>query len=99
VIRTVGHRDLISLEAVTTMGLSIYTNGVVHAGGADWRGTGRVPGEHGYYDWAFVGGRRGRTTFSIGADGSLLGKVREADGGGIHWDFVGERAKGAARCR
>ena len=60
----------------------------------DWQGRGVINGASGYYDWVFPDGKRGRTTFTIDADGNLLGQVR---GAGIDWDYVGKRKEGPVR--
>jgi len=41
-----------------------------------WSGKGRIDGNNGYYNWEFVTGERGRTTFTINSNGTLKGEVR-----------------------
>ena len=65
--------------------------GIVHPTGdpvMDWKGSGVLNGNKGYYDWAFKDGKKGRTTFRIDKSGNLHGMVR---GSGINWDYVAQR--------
>ncbi len=73
-----------------TIGIAVPTG---HAG-LDWEGRGSIDGKGGHYDWVFVDGKAGRTTFIVDADGNLRGKVR---GGGIDWDYVGKRREGPVK--
>jgi hypothetical protein len=52
--------------------------------GSDWSGFGRIDGNRGYYDWKFLDGKSGRTTFTVRGDGSLIGHV---SGSGIDWTY------------
>jgi len=54
----------------------------------DWKGSGVVNGNKGYYDWMFTDGKKGRTTFRIDKSGNLHGMVR---GSRINWDYVAQR--------
>jgi hypothetical protein len=54
----------------------------------DWKGSGVVDGNDGYYDWVFPDGKKGRTTFRIDKFGNLHGMVR---GSGIDWDYEAQR--------
>jgi len=54
----------------------------------DWKGSGMVNGNKGYYDWVFTDGKKGRTTFRIEKSGNLHGMVR---GSGINWDYVAQQ--------
>lgn len=51
----------------------------------DWKGSGVVNGNNGFYDWVFTDGKKGRTTLRIDKSGNLHGMVR---GSGISWDYV-----------
>jgi hypothetical protein len=44
-----------------------------------WRGTGKLQGRRGYYDWKFDDGKTGRTDFVVTADNNLIGFVQIAD--------------------
>jgi hypothetical protein len=57
-------------------------------GGEGWSGTGRVQGGSGYYDWRFTDGKSGRTTFTVGQDGTVSGYV---SGSGLDWHYVARR--------
>lgn len=60
----------------------------VEAWGRDWRGTGKLNGTRGYYDWSFDDGKTGRTTFTYDPEFDLLeGSVR----GDLSWDFKATR--------
>jgi hypothetical protein len=54
-----------------------------------WSGEGRIEGKTGYYHWVFVDGARGKTTFTINADGTLTGKVR---GEVLEWTYLARRS-------
>jgi hypothetical protein len=55
-----------------------------------WSGEGRADGKGGYYDWVFVTGQTGNTTFTINPDGTLKGEVR---GGIASWTYLARREK------
>jgi hypothetical protein len=55
-----------------------------------WSGEGSIDGNTGYYYWVFADGKRGKTTFTINADGTLKGEVRgEIDS----WTYLARRSK------
>jgi opacity protein-like surface antigen len=54
----------------------------------NWRGQGILDGSDGYYDWTFSDGKKGRTTFTLDANGNLRGHVL---GSGIDWHYVAEK--------
>jgi len=54
----------------------------------DWKGSGMVNGNKGYYDWVFKDGKKERTTFRIEKSGNLYGMVC---GSGINWDYVAQQ--------
>jgi HEAT repeat protein len=56
--------------------------------GKDWKGRGVVTGDRGYYDWKFLDGSTGRTTFTVDAEGRLHGRVV---GGGVDWKYLGTK--------
>jgi hypothetical protein len=58
-----------------------------------WSGEGRVEGNTGYYHWVFVNEQRGKTTFTINADGTLTGKV---EGDILPWTYRARRSKDRA---
>ena len=53
--------------------------------GTKWGGSGNINGSNGYYDWNFLDGRSGRTTFSVLGNGNLRGHV---SGSGIDWVYI-----------
>ena len=63
---------------VRTMAITAGTGKDFSIRGLDqpWSGKGRIDGNRGYYDWTFVTGERGKTTFAINSDGTLKGEVR-----------------------
>ena len=54
----------------------------------DWKGSGVVNGNTGYYDWVFTDGKKGRTTFRIDKSGNLHGYVKGSD---LNWKYVARR--------
>jgi len=54
----------------------------------DWEGRGTVGAKGGSYEWVFVDGKTGQTTFTLQPDGTLKGAVR---GSGIDWNYVARR--------
>jgi hypothetical protein len=56
----------------------------------DWSGEGRIEGKTGYYNWVFAGGERGKTTFTINADGTLTGRV---EGETTPWTYLARRSR------
>jgi hypothetical protein len=60
--------------------------------GSGWGASGHLTGSSGYYDWNFTDGRKGRTTFTVQADGGLRGHVQGANND-INWKFVARKTK------
>jgi tetratricopeptide (TPR) repeat protein len=56
--------------------------------GKDWKGKGVIDGDRGYYDWRFLDGSTGRTTFTVDAEGRLHGRVV---GVNIDWKYLGTK--------
>lgn len=77
-------------------GSQFLVGNTLATGGAaeDWEGRGQIDGDTGAYDWVFLDGKKGRTTFTVDADGNLCGEVR---GAGIDWNYVGKRYEGPVR--
>jgi hypothetical protein len=61
-----------------------------------WSGEGRIEGSTGYYHWVFVTGQRGKTTFTINPDGTLIGNVQ---GGVTPWTYLALPSKNKAEGR
>jgi RNA polymerase sigma factor (sigma-70 family) len=57
----------------------------------NWSGEGKLDGRSGYYNWVFDEGQTGRTTFTIGRDGTLRGEVLgEQDQ--VNWSYLARPA-------
>lgn len=70
---------------ITTMTIFNQQGNSFRIQGDRWDGTGNINGTQGYYDWRFLDGRTGRTTFTVQSDGSLIGHVQ---GSGIDWVYI-----------
>lgn len=54
--------------------------------GKEWKGRGVMDGDRGYYDWRWLDGTAGRTTFTVEKDGRLQGRTA---GSGNEFNIVG----------
>jgi hypothetical protein len=70
---------------ITTMTIFNQIGTSFRIQGDRWDGSGNIDGMQGYYDWRFLDGRTGRTTFTVQSDGSLIGHVQ---GSGIDWVYI-----------
>lgn len=79
-----------SADSVGTMTITVRKGNDIFAQGTDWKGTGRIDGKQGYYDWKFEDGKYGRTTILVNDDGTLQGRVF---GSGLDWWYLARRQK------
>jgi hypothetical protein len=70
---------------ITTMTIFNQIGTSFRIQGDRWDGSGNINGMEGYYDWRFLDGKTGRTTFTVQSDGSLIGHVQ---GSGINWVYI-----------
>jgi hypothetical protein len=77
---------------IRTMAITARAGNGFRVSGVDeaWSGDGRIEGNTGYYNWVFAGGERGKTTFTINADGTLTGNVQ---GEVIPWTYLARRTQ------
>ena len=76
-----------SWSVITTMTIFNQKGSFFLIQGDRWGGSGNVSGSSGYYDWKFLDGKSGRTTFTVQDNGNLHGQVR-GPGKGLNWDYI-----------
>ena len=60
--------------------------------GPGWDGKGSFDGKKGYYDWEFkIDGQTGTTKIYLDSTGTLFGRVKEDEEGGINWTYWASR--------
>jgi len=60
--------------------------------GPGWKGSGKINGTQGYYDWVLNNGQKGRTTITVNADNTIQGHV-VGNGNGLDWWYIGRKIK------
>lgn len=83
------HLEKPASGVVSVMTITLRDNVLlVQGNNEDWKGKGRINGIHGYSDFKYKDGRKGRTTFTVNSDGTLKGHVV---GSGEDWWYVARR--------